>query len=250
MIDPAFHIQGWRQLFLLPPTYTIPKLARKARRLAGGFWRSVRPARLESAAWDQILRPYGSAVNFLKERCRKPRLLAPRGAGEQANALRQFDPDVVSVLFAQAERVASGRLELLGSGEVELGMPPEWHRDFKSGNSWPLKHVSRLRYFRLGDGSDYKVPWELNRFHHGLALAQAYALSGDMRWVNLWRVLANNWLAANPVELGVNWASPMDVALRAGNWIVALEILGDRLDEELSQRVVQSLLWHGPYLAP
>jgi len=108
------------------------------------------------------------------------------------------------------------RFDLLGSGPTELGAEIDWSRDFKSGRRWPLRQSSLLRV-AYEDGSDVKVPWELSRFQHLPLLASA----GQVNEVG---AQLESWIAANPVELGVNWTTTMDVAIRAANWVAALAL--------------------------
>src|SRR5262249_9019148 len=89
-----------------------------------------------------------------------------------------------------------------------------------------------------------------SRFHHGLTLAQAYALTRERQWLDAWCSQVESWLNENPVEFGINWVSPMDVAIRAVNWIAALELVGDGIsDARLAARIVESLMWHGRVVA-
>ena len=60
----------------------------------------------------------------------------------------------------------------------------------------------------------------------------------------------SQWIAANPVGYGVNWACPMDVAIRAVNWLWALGLMADlpvATDAWLSE-IVASLVAHGRFL--
>jgi len=58
------------------------------------------------------------------------------------------------------------------------------------------------------------------------------------------------WMEANPPGYGVNWACPMDVAIRAVNWIWALALLVDRPEATTRwfSEVIASLVSHGRFL--
>jgi hypothetical protein len=132
------------------------------------------------------------------------------------------------------------RFDLLGSGPTDLGPEIDWSRDFKSGRTWPLRQSSLLRV-AYEDGSDVKVPWELSRFQHLPLLAAA----GHLDEVG---AQLESWIAANPVELGVNWTTTMDVAIRAANWVAALALSTEAATEPWFEQALESVLLHGRFI--
>ncbi|MBK8004900.1 MAG: alginate lyase family protein [Gemmatimonadetes bacterium] len=92
-----------------------------------------------------------------------------------------------------------------------------------------------------------KVPWEHARFHAGLWLGQAWRLTGEARYAEAFAELAGSFLAANPPGWGIHWLCPMELAIRAVNWIVTLDLLADApaLGPSLRAGMHASLLWHG-----
>ncbi|NQV82803.1 MAG: alginate lyase family protein [Rhodospirillales bacterium] len=123
-------------------------------------------------------------------------------------------PSDAARILAAAEDAVAHRVDLLGSGPVDLGTPISWHTDFKSGHSWPVIAFRRIDVLDLGRDSDIKVPWELSRLQWLIPVGQAYLLSGDDRYALAVRDVIEDWTAANPMARGVNWACTMDVALR------------------------------------
>ena len=111
--------------------------------------------------------------------------------------LEAYDDRTRAELLAVAERVAAHEFDLLGSGPTELGRRIDWQRDFKSGRSWPLDHISRL-VISYPDSSDIKVPWELSRFQHLPVLAAAYRLTGDRRWLDEIGTQLRDWIDRQP----------------------------------------------------
>jgi hypothetical protein len=124
-------------------------------------------------------------------------------------------------LLDRADRALAHEFDLLGSGPLHLGPVIDWHRDFKSGRRWPLRHISRI-VVSYPDASDIKVPWELSRAQHLPVLAAAWRVTGDRRYLDELGDQLVAWIEANPVEMGVNWQCAMDVAIRAANWVAAL----------------------------
>ncbi len=151
-------------------------------------------------------------------------------------------------VIERADAVLAHRFDLLGSGPTELGPEIDWRSDFKTGRRWPLRHGSLLR-LAYGDGSDVKVPWELSRFQHLPLLAVAHKLTGDRRYLDELGAELESWIAGNPVELGPNWASTMDTAIRAANWVAAIAIAAEHVaGEQWFERALESLLLHGRFV--
>jgi uncharacterized heparinase superfamily protein len=151
-------------------------------------------------------------------------------------------------LLRRAENVLAHRFDLLGSGPVELGRQIDWQRDFKSGRSWPLTHVTRVP-ITYPDDSDIKVPWELSRFQHLPLLAAAHRVTGDEHFVDELGAQLVDWINRNPVEVGANWACTMDVAFRATNWVAALVVCSEQAARlPWLDQVLGSLLLHGRFI--
>jgi hypothetical protein len=121
-----------------------------------------------------------------------------------------------------------------------------WHADFHSGYRWDSNELyTNVRTAPL-PGVEIKTPRELSRFQHVGALASGSLEQGGTEF--LLQML--DWIAANPYRRGVNWASTMDVALRAVNWIWGLRlferVLLDYPDSLV--HVTRSLHEHGVHI--
>jgi len=167
-----------------------------------------------------------------------------------AALIAEHFPQAREIGIAQADAIRAHRFDLLGSGEVALGPQIDWHADFKSGHVWPLEHHTRLTLTAPQGGFDIKVPWELSRFHHALRLGQAYLFTGEEAYAQEIVDQVTHWIAANPCEFGVNWAGPMDVAIRAVNWLWVCHLIADSpaLTPNFLALWLASLRQHGDYL--
>lgn len=135
-------------------------------------------------------------------------------------------------------------------------MPIDWQLDYKSGFRWSEKvWALRLPHGHL-PGVDVKVPWELSRMQHlpQLALRACALGKKNNEALLIFREIRNQWLdfiALNPPGFGVNWACPMDVAIRSANWCLAWDILqasGFSLDSEDHAILAHSLYDHGCHI--
>ncbi len=227
---------------------------------------SIPPRELPRVAWQRLVRelrtrtaprrPHtleiGGSIEEIARgfrRRKRPRFFSL--AGEHALMIAQFFPEAADLAIEEADRVMAHRFDLLGSGEVHLGDAIDWHLDFQSGHRWPVEHHTRLALTSPGGRFDVKIPWELSRFHHGIRLGQAYLYTQDERYAAELVAQISHWITSNPYEFGVNWAGPMDVAIRAVNWIWAIYAIfeSDALSEPFLAVWLASLKQHGEYLA-
>lgn len=115
------------------------------------------------------------------------------------------------LIQSAAEAAHAHRVDLLGSGPVELGPRIDWLSDFKSGTSWPLQYWRTVSY---GEPADVKVPWELSRLQWAIPLAQMYLLTKEEHHAATVRDIVEQWIDANPHAWSVNWACTMEAAIR------------------------------------
>jgi len=124
--------------------------------------------------------------------------------------------------------------------------------DFKSGFRWSPKiyYLWTGKHVTLNDLSDVKVPWELSRCQHFVTLGKAYWYTGNEKYAKEFVNQIENWIANNPIELGVNWACTMDVAIRAVNWIWGYYFFCDSqsLTKEFKIEFFKSLFLHGRHI--
>ncbi len=219
------------------------RISTRARGVAMDRIRRIRPLRVEPAELSAALGGLS-----LKQALRGPALDALPSVAAFENSLGTLGEEERRDLLRRADAILAHRFDLLGSGPVDLGAEVDWSRDFKSGRRWPLRHRLLLQGFYFDD-SDIKVPWELSRFQHLPLLAAAFELSGERRYLDEIGAQLDSWIDANPVEIGVNWACTMDVAIRAANWIAALALCGEQAGgEPWAERAAASLLSHGRFI--
>jgi hypothetical protein len=132
--------------------------------------------------------------------------------------------------YARAER-ALHRSYPIFERELSFGERGaiDWSSDPVSGYSWPLEHAGTLDV--TPPGADPKYPWQLGRLEAVIALGQGYWLASapeeKARFAGEFVALTADFLRANPPNLGIQWTSPMEVALRAANLAQALYLFRD-----------------------
>jgi len=169
-----------------------------------------------------------------------------RLGGLTASSLRATQLDQEGVLAA-ATRTGQRSFNVLGSGPVTLGTPINWQRDFVHDRTWDRELFWEIDYTELGRRSDVKIPWELARCHWALWLAEAWLLTGEDRHQRAFVDLVTDWLDGNPTGMGVHWACPMELSIRAINLLLASAVFAEdtRVDQTFWGRLLESLWWHG-----
>ena len=153
-------------------------------------------------------------------------------------------------IISAADSILEGCYDILGSGPTLL-KPINWHLDFKSGRQWKRGTFYKdYQQIDLEDSSDVKVPRELSRGPHLLILGQAFLLSGDEKYVREVVNQLDNWIDENPLMHSINWGCAMDVAIRAVNWLYALNMIASSpcLNDAYCQKLAVSLFEHGFYI--
>lgn len=162
--------------------------------------------------------------------------LLPDAAGAPAG-LRE-------ALAMEAVKLQAGKWKLFGWYEAEVGAPPCWHRDARCGVVIePSLPAHRLNHRSLADGADARTIWEINRWAEMTRLAMHGWLNEDVSAIRAAQLWLEDWLEHNPPGFGINWTSPLEVALRLLNfcWFDALAraagVDASRQDE-LARRIV------------
>lgn len=150
--------------------------------------------------------------------------------------------------LAHAEAALARRVDLLGSGPLELGRPVDWECDPRTGTRWERGYAPRLPYVR--PPADVKLPWEISRVQWLLPAGQAYVATGDDRYAAGVRDVLEEWIAANPYADTVNWSVTMEPALRILSWSWLLGALGGSAawsEHGFRHRFLRTLWLHGDY---
>ncbi len=136
---------------------------------------------------------------------------------------RHFD---AALYTTAADRILAGRFDVFALRNVDLGFPPRWNSDPKTGVIAPLRFGKDLDYRNAAAVGDIKYLWEINRHLELVTLAQAWHLTGNERYATGCRLLVESWLDQCPYPMGVQWCVSLEHAVRLVNWAVAWFLLG------------------------
>jgi hypothetical protein len=103
---------------------------------------------------------------------------------------------------------------------------PDWNRDPKTGAEIPKTFGLHIDFRHIGGEIDIKYLWELNRHIWWVTLAQAYTVSGDLKYIKELARLIDSWVSECPYPLGSNWSSPVEHGIRLINWSIVWHLIG------------------------
>ncbi len=147
-----------------------------------------------------------------------------------------------------ADLVLAHRFPLLGA-EIETGAEIDWRKDYLHGVETTPAYFARIPYLDFTRCGDHKVVWELNRHQHLVLLAQARLLTGRAEYLGEICAGLQGWIEQNPYPMGINWASALEVALRALSWLWVDHLVGEQMPQEVRERFYDRLYIHGVHLA-
>ena len=232
-----------RRLARKPPRYLVSRaadeIAKEAHRAT--MWAALH-GRGPLAAENALSGLPGAVLE------RTARAGAELGNWSDAVGWCRADPDSMREISARVAQAKQRRVALFGEERVSCGTPPRWLEDVRSGESWPLGFHRRIDYVNRGRASDVKLPWELSRLRHAVALAQGVAVSHDVDALEALEMDLASWRLANPLGWSVNWTCAMEVALRAINTICIDAILVAGGAHHRREPLVASLYQHGWFL--
>jgi hypothetical protein len=156
-----------------------------------------------------------------------------------------------------ADEILAGRFPVFAMPAADLGFPPQWNRDPKTGKQAPLRFGKTLNYRDESLVGDIKYLWEPSRHSQLVTLAQAWHLSHDDRYAQGCRVLLESWFDQCPYPSGVHWTSSLEHAIRLVNWSFAWHLLGGdsatifqgATGEAFKQRWLTSVYQHCQFIA-
>jgi hypothetical protein len=125
-----------------------------------------------------------------------------------------------------ADRILDGMFDVFALRGAQLGFPPRWNVDPRTGIEAPLVFGKDLNYRDPALVGDIKYLWEPNRHLELVTLAQAWHLTREERYALGCRTLLDSWFSQCPYPRGVNWCVSLEHAVRLVNWSFAWFLLG------------------------
>ncbi len=142
-----------------------------------------------------------------------------------------------AALVERAEKLCRHRLTIFDLKDHDLGREIRWNHEYKAGRDTPMGFAPAIDYRDYEAVGDCKFVWEPNRHQHLVVLGRAYRLTGEERYAAEVMAQIESWIRQCPFGRGLNWRSPLELAVRLINWAWAIELVRpssvltrDRLD--------------------
>lgn len=152
-------------------------------------------------------------------------------------------------IIKDADNALYSTIEILG-GQINVSNKINWHKDFKANFTWRKKFYKDYKIVNPSNQSDIKTVWELSRCHHLLWLGEAYLITKDDKYVTRLIETIDDWIEDNPYNYSINWTCSMEVAIRAVNWIYAVNMVSesDVVTVKFLHKLFLSLFQHGNFI--
>ena len=190
----------------------------------------VPSAQYDAASAERI---FGSAVRLCDD---------PAGSWINAGPARRWREE----LLRRARASADHRFSFFSLDNHHLGNPIDWNRDHESGEAAPLRFAAAIDYRDVRVTGDAKVVWEPGRHHQLVVLGRAYRASGETSFAREVVAQIESWLDQCPFGVGMHWRSPLELAIRAINWVWAFDLIrpSGLLRGEVAARLLNALHLH------
>ena len=121
-----------------------------------------------------------------------------------------------------------------------------------SGTTWPPAWWRDLEYAQLDRPSDVKVPWEISSCSGCSPPARHTCSTATSGQAQVVRDTLEEWIEANPYGASVNWASPMEAAIRILTFAWLFHALGGSdawRDPPFRLQLLRAVYLHGDFVA-
>ena len=125
----------------------------------------------------------------------------------------------------RADKLLDNRLTLFDLEDHVLGPEVDWNYEYEARKATPRTFAAGIDYRDHTVAGDAKVAWEPSRHQHLVVLARAYRLTGRRCYAEKVIQQLESWIRQCPYGQGMNWRSPLELAIRIINWVWALELI-------------------------
>lgn len=207
--------------------------------------------RLKQMSIPEIVFRLRNEVNKAVEKnnYRKVKFSTDKLGEEGILLLQNISIEDKSELIKLAEEICCNKLDIFSLKHFYIGEKINYHKDYKSNKTSPEDNFGKdIDYRDSAKIGDIKYIWEPNRQLFILILALANYLTDDDKYINKLQEYLMEWLVQNPFMLGVNWCSPLELAIRLINWALSWKLVGHKLDESIKKEMLDSVYKHCWYI--
>lgn len=123
---------------------------------------------------------------------------------ESGQLVQVLGKDGKRALLAQADEIAAGKFRMFGGEPVPLSLTGDW----------PMAHWTQFESGQVKIEGDIKFVWEPARFGWAFILGRAYHLTREEIYAETFWNYFDQFITANPPNLGPHWMNGQEVAIR------------------------------------
>lgn len=144
-------------------------------------------------------------------------------------------------ILLRAKKALNGELTLWNR-QVRFDPVPSWQTGPETGYAWPTSRPVSIAA-DAGPPGELRRVWELNRQHVLYDLGRAYLATGTEEYRSFGWQLIYDWIEKNAIEKGINWTSPLEMAIRVTAWLWFARMAGfDSVSEKHTEDVEAFIL--------
>ncbi|WP_238884688.1 alginate lyase family protein [Clostridium sp. YIM B02551] len=131
---------------------------------------------------------------------------------------------------------------------INLDKSINWHMGMYS--DWDKNEYSNDIEFKNNEiVGDIRYTWEVNRHQFMPNLALKYKTTENEYYFELLAKHFDDWINNNPFLKGINWSSPMEIAIRSYQWLIVFFLLKDQNKEEFREKLIKSIIFSIDYVS-
>lgn len=137
-----------------------------------------------------------------------------------------FPEELRKEIITAADELLTGKIKYYSYHSMPVGNVPNWFLNPFNGVEFSNAkyHWTELPDFGNTVG-DIKNIWEASRFSWATTLARAYAVSGNVVYLDTLNKWIQDWTEKNPLNIGPNWKCGQETSIRLLNVLMAAVIL-------------------------
>ena len=159
-------------------------------------------------------------------------------------------------ILNEADEIVDGSFRAFGGDPVPIriaiaGELKPW-TEYEKGNAQFLDRNQENGDEGTASISDIKFIWETARFGWVYTLGRAYLLTGNEKYPSAFWDYFNKFLASNPPNIGPNWCSAQEVAIRLMAFVFASQVFvhAQGSTSERKNRLARAVVEHAVRIPP
>jgi len=169
-------------------------------------------------------------IHYFQQRSAGRFILNPNDKLEILKLLQAKCPEEKQAVIQAADQICQHEITCFPGLKWCFPDHIDWHTTFHTGGRWPLIPAHKIDCRSPDRPGDVKLIWELNRHQYLHSLGKAYWYTGESQYLDEAKYQITDWIEHNPVGIGINWESTLEVSIRLISWCWIFYYFKDQAD--------------------